>query len=215
MDEAVAALARSTAALVSDALDRLGVSGQTLDPAIRPIAPGASLAGRAVPVVVVASDRRPDPPYASEIGALDDLRPGEIPVYCVEPSVRAALWGELFSCAALGRGAAGAIVDGPVRDARQIRDLGFPVFARGYSPLDTFGRAEVEASRVAAVCGGVRFEPGDMVVADDDGIVAVPRNVVDEVASIVEAKHRDEGHAREDLLAGATLGEVWDRYRVL
>lgn len=215
MEDAVTVLTRSTASVVSDALDRLGHRDQTLDPAIRPLAPGTVLAGRAVPIRVVVSARAADPPYGTEIQALDDLRPGEVPVYCTEVGVGAALWGELFTCAALGRGAAGAVLDGPVRDARQIRELGFPVFSRGASPLDTLGRAEVEAYRVPAVCGGVPIEPGDVVVADDDVVVVVPQAAVAEVAAIVEAKLRDERSARADLLAGATLGEVWNRYGVL
>jgi regulator of RNase E activity RraA len=215
MDDAVTALARATSALVSDALDRVGVPGRVLDPAIRPLGPGPTLAGRAVPVVVVATDRRADPPYTSEIRALDDLRPGEVPVYCVPAGVTSALWGELFTCAAIGRDAAGVVVDGPIRDGRHVRELGFPVFARGRSPLDTLGRAEVEAFRVAGVCGGVDVAPGDVVVGDEDGVVVVPAAAVGDVVSIVEGKARDEGRARADLLAGATLAEVWEKHGVL
>jgi regulator of RNase E activity RraA len=215
MDDAVAALTRATSALVSGALDRLGLPGRVLDPAIRPLGPAPTLAGRAVPVVVVATGRRADPPYTSEIRALDDLRAGEVPVYCAADGVTSALWGELFTCAAIGRGAAGVVVDGPIRDARQVRELGFSAFARGTSPLDTLGRAEVEAFRVSGVCGGVDVAPGDVVVGDEDGVVVVPAAAVGDVVSIVGDKARDEGRARDDLLAGATLAEVWAKHGVL
>jgi regulator of RNase E activity RraA len=208
-------LATSTSSLISDALDRVGVRDHTLDYSIRPLAPGPVVVGRAVPVVVVESSAIPAEPYATEMQAIDSLRPGDIPVYAVAPDVEAALWGELFTCAALGRGAVGAVVDGYIRDARQIRELSFPVFSRGFSPLDTLGRAAVEAFGVTAVCGGVAVHPGDYVVADEDGIVVVPAAAAPEVVSLVEAKARDEGHARADLLAGVSIHEVWDRYRVL
>lgn len=209
------ALVGVTASLVSDALDALGLREHTVDPAIRPLVPGPALVGVAVPILIVPSSRIAEPPYETEIRALEDLRPGEVPVYCTAGDVGAALWGELFTCAALGRGATGAVVDGPIRDVRQIRELGFPVFARGFSPLDTLGRAEAEAFRVPATCGGVRIEPGDIVVGDEDGLVVVPRDVAPDVSAAVDEKLRGERSARIDLLAGETLGEVWRRYGVL
>lgn len=210
-----ASFAAVSTALVSDALDALGLRDHTLDPAIRPVDPGMTLVGLAVPVIVRASEGIPDDPYRGEMAALDSLRQGEVPVYAVEPGVEAALWGELFSCAAIGRGAAGAVVDGPIRDAALIRELGFPVFGRGFSPLDTQGRAEVVAWREPAVCGGVAVRPGDIVVADEDGVVVCPAAVAAEVAGACAGKARDEHGARADLQAGAGLLEVWERWRVL
>jgi regulator of RNase E activity RraA len=208
-------LATSTSSLISDALDRVGIRDHTLDPTIRPLVPGRVVVGRALPIVVVESEVVSDEPYAAEMEAIDALSPGDIPVYAVAPGVGAALWGELFTCAALGRGAVGAIVDGYIRDARQIRELAFPVFSRGFSPLDTLGRAAVETFGGSAMCGGVTVHSGDYVVADEDGIVVVPAGAAAEVVELVEAKARNEGHARADLLAGVSLHEVWDRYRVL
>lgn len=209
------ALATASAALVSDVLDRLGLREHTLDPAIRPLDRDTVLVGLAVPVIVRATAELPDEPYRGEMGALDSLQPGEVPMYAVEPGVDAALWGELFSCAAIGRGAVGAIVDGPIRDASLVRGLGFPVFGRGFSPLDTQGRAEVVAWREAAVCGGVLVHPGDVVVADEDGIVVCPAAVAADVAAACGAKARDEHAARADLAAGASIFEVWNRWRAL
>ena len=204
-----------TAALAADALDRLGLREQTMDFALRPLRPGDVLFGRAVPVVVEATDELPEDPYATEMRVIDSLRPGDVPVYSVGSGVRAALWGELFSCAAIGRGAAGAIVDGLVRDVRQIAELEFPVFCRGTSPLDTQGRAEARDVGVPAPCGGVLVSPGDYVVADEDGIVVIPGAVLAGVAEIVAEKARGERGARDDLLGGKTLAEVWETWKVL
>lgn len=208
-------LAGTSSALISDALDALHVTGRVLDPAVRPVTAGSLLVGRAVPVVVGATNVILPEPYASEMQAIDTLRPGEVPLYVVPPGVDAAIWGELFSCAAIGRGVVGAVVDGPIRDIRQIRELGFPVFFRGRSPYDTRGRAVVQEFRVSAVCAGVEVDPGDYVVADDDGIVVVPQQVAPDVAEIVTAKAGLERQARDDLMSGVSLPDVWNRYQVL
>jgi 4-hydroxy-4-methyl-2-oxoglutarate aldolase len=207
-------LAKAYSAVVADALDRMSLREQVLDPAIRPLRPEHRVVGRAVPVVIQATSRMPEEPYAGEMNAVESLRPGDVPVIVVDPASRAAAWGELFSCAAIGRGALGVVVDGCVRDARQTAGLGFPVFCRGFSPLDTLGRAEVATFGERATCGGVTIEPGDYVVADEDGVVIVPSDAVGEVAAAVREKIRDEGSARADLLAGAGIREVWDRYGV-
>jgi regulator of RNase E activity RraA len=214
-EDALAVLGGAPAAVISDALDRMGRRDQVLDLAIRPLWPEARLAGVAVPVVIVADPSEPELPYDGELTALDGLRPGEVPLLVVEEGVRCASWGELFSCAAMGRGAAGVVVDGYVRDAAQIKALGFPTFARGLSPLDTFARAVVTDIDVEARVGGVDVQPGDLVVGDVDGIVVVPQEMVADVAEAVVTKHRLEGNAREDLLAGMSIREVWIKYGVL
>jgi 4-hydroxy-4-methyl-2-oxoglutarate aldolase len=216
LDSAVTrVLTSAPAAVVSDVLDRMGCRDQVLDLAIRPLWPDARLAGVAVPVVIVADTSEPELPYDGELTALDGLRAGDVPMLVVEPGVRAASWGELFSCAAMGRGAAGVVIDGFARDAAAIRVLGFPAFARGLSPLDTFGRAIVTGIDVEARVGGVDVRPGDFVVGDVDGIVVVPRQLAAAVAEAVVTKHRLEGDARADLLAGIGIREVWMKYGVL
>jgi 4-hydroxy-4-methyl-2-oxoglutarate aldolase len=210
-------LAEATTALVADALDQLGLREQALDPAIRPVYAGARLVGRAVPIVVAALDEPAEPadPYANQIHAVESLGPGTVPVFACDPRSRAAAWGELFSCAARGRGALGAIMDGYVRDALQIAELAFPTFARGWSPLDTQGRAEVVEFGVEAVCGGVRIAPGDFVLADEDGVVAVPASALDDVLGYSGGKIRSEQSARAELLAGVSIRAVWEKYGTL
>ena len=213
--EVMAVLASVPAAVVSDALDRLGRREQALDLAIRPLWPEARLAGVAVPVVIVADPSEPELPYDGELTALDGLGPGDVPMLVVEPGVLAASWGELFSCAALGRGAGGVVIDGNARDAAAIKALGFPTFARGLSPLDTFARAVVTGIDVEARVGGVDVRPGDVVVGDVDGLLVVPRELSPDVAEAVVTKHRLEEDARADLLAGMGIREVWAKYGVL
>jgi regulator of RNase E activity RraA len=206
----------ATSAIVSDALDKLGLrqQAQALDPAIRPLWDDAVVIGWARPVLVIADTSEPEHPYDGEMSALDSLEPGDVPLFAVEQGLRVASWGELFSCGAIGRGAQGAIVDGLVRDARQIRQLGFPTFARGCTPLDTYARAIVADHGCAAVVGGVYVTPGDLVVADIDGIVVVPRAAVRDAAEFVKSKRKLEEGARQDLLDGMRIRDVWAKYGV-
>src|SRR4029077_2344087 len=105
-------MSRLYAAVVSDILDDLGHRDHALDPAIRPLGHGAVIAGPANPFLVTEVDQIPAKPYAGEIGALDDIRPGEVILVAAGGSARAACWGELFSTAARARGARGTVVGG-------------------------------------------------------------------------------------------------------
>jgi regulator of RNase E activity RraA len=201
-------------AVIADALDRLGLRNQTLDPAIRPLYAKARVTGTALPVVIESREQVSDPPYDEQMQVIEAIAPGDVLVIQVEPGVTAATWGELFSCAARGRGALGVVTDGNIRDAEQIEELAFPVFTRGYSPLDTLGRAEVSHYNKEACCGGVRVRPGDRIFADGDGVVVVPREAIDEVLTIAREKGGKEMDSRADLLAGASVREVWQRYGV-
>src|SRR6185437_10798535 len=168
------AVSRLYAAVVSDILDDLGHRDHALDPAIRPLSRGEVIAGPANPCLVTESHQIPAEPYTGEIGALDDIRPGEVILVAAGGSARAACWGELFSAAARARGARGTLIDGYCRDARQIAALGYPVWSRGTLPLDCKGRTAVTTWRQPAVIGGLPVQPGDLVVADDDGAVVIP-----------------------------------------
>lgn len=203
-----------TVALVADALDTFGLREQVIASVVRPIQPGLRLAGWARPIEVRATDVIPDQPYVGEMAALAALEPGDVACYHVDAAVEAALFGELFAVAARAQGAVGAVLDGPVRDVRQMRELGFPVFASGVSPYDTKGRAEVVAHDVPVTCGGVLVSTGDLVVGDDDGVIIVPAARVRDVAAAVTEKLTGEHGALADLQGGSSVHEVWERWRV-
>jgi 4-hydroxy-4-methyl-2-oxoglutarate aldolase len=203
------------AAVVSDVLDDLGHRDHVLDPAIRPLSRGAVIAGPASPFLVTEVSRIPGEPYAGEIAALDDIRPGEVILVAAGGSARAACWGELFSAAARARGARGTVIDGYCRDAPRIAALGYPVWSRGMLPLDCKGRTAVTAWRQPAVVGGLQVRPGDLVVADDDGAVVIPAELTEETISRALAKAAKEHGLRDALEAGSTLRAAYDRFGVL
>ena len=206
---------RLSTAVVSDILDDLGHRDHVLDPAIRPLGDAPVIAGWANPFLVAEVDEMPADPYTGEIAAMDDIAPDDVVLVAAAGSARAACWGELFSTAARARGARGTLVDGYCRDARSIAALGYPVWCRGTLPLDCKGRTAVTAWRRPAVVGGLHVRPGDLVVADDDGVVVVPSELADETVRRALAKASKEHGLREALEAGSTLRAAYDRFGVL
>jgi len=202
-------------AVVSDALDQLGARNQAMREFIRPVYPDARLAGWARTISCSDLYHIPDDPYGIEIEAVDSLLPGEVAVVGTQGSIRNAPWGELLSTASRARGARGAVVDGLVRDVRKIEELGFPVFATGIKPVDSMGRGLVTAYQVPVECGGVLVHPGDFVFSDFDGTVVIPKAMVKGVVELAADKVNRENNSRNELMKGAYLRDVFEKYGVL
>jgi len=202
-------------AVVCDVLDSLGYRDQAMRSNIRPIHPDHVVVGRAKTILWLDLYEILDNPYEMEIKAIDSLKPGEVTVHCAHQSEQNAPWGELMSTAARMRGSTGAIVDGLIRDVKKIIEMGFPVFAVGFRPLDSKGRGLVVDFDVPIRCGDVLVRPGDLVFGDYDGVVVVPREVEAEVWPQAWEKVTGENKTREELLQGALLSEVYARYGVL
>ena len=204
---------------VSDILDSLGYRNQAMHQRLRPLLPdirNCGLIGRARTVrwmevdYVVEED-----PYGLEIEAVDSLQPGDVIIHSTDFAGTNAPWGELMSTVAQLNGSAGCICDSQVRDCVRIIEMGYPVYCAGISPLDSKGRARVMAYDVPIQCGNVLVHPGELVFADYDGIVVIPKEVEQEVLSLAQEKANAETTTRDELLEGKTLREVYDKYGVL
>ena len=207
-----------SAAVLSDVMDVLGLMNQAMQPFVRPLDESLVLAGRArTGLYMLAYEVRDgENPYEIEIALVDDLKPGDVPVLaCNGPTQRIAPWGELLSTAAQARGAVGCITDGLVRDVRQIRAMGFPVFHGGIGPLDTKGRARMVQRDVTVECAGAKVRDGDIVYGDVDGVVVIPQERAAEVLAKAKEKVAGEGRTREELRQGRLLREVFAKYRIL
>ncbi|MGJ5819707.1 RraA family protein [Paludibaculum fermentans] len=202
-------------AVLADALDELGFRQQAMRETIRPLSPDLVFAGWARTISCMDVYHMSENPYDIEIEAVDSLLPGEIAVVATGDSKRNAPWGELLSTAALTRGARGAVIDGLVRDVKKIQALGFPVFATGIKPVDSRGRGLVVDYNIPVECQGVLVTPGDLVVADFDGVVVVPAAVVTEAVRMATDKVSRENHSRAELMNGMLLRQVYDKYGVL
>ncbi len=202
-------------AVLCDSLDELGLRNQAMRENLRPVYPDASTAGWARTISCIDQYHVPDDPYGKEIEAVDSLLEGEVAVVATGGSIRNAPWGELLSTAAKVRGARGAVVDGLVRDVKKIESIPFPVFAAGIKPVDSMGRGIVMDYNLPVECGGVPVSPGDLVVADSDGIVVVPAAAVEDAIRLATDKVNRENRTRDELRQGAYLRDVYRKYGVL
>lgn len=199
--------------VVADVLDRLGYRDQCLRADIRPLAPTHQCAGFARTVhAVPAPTIDPPEPYQGEMAAVDALGTDDV---MVVSRCEWSFWGELLSTAALYRGCRGIVIDGYTRDTRAILDLGFPVFCRGIHPADSLGRMDVDAHDVPIDCGGARVEPGDLILADHDGVVVIPQGIAEDALTRAEEKVRGENLVRRKLAEGMPVSEAFRRYGIL
>src|SRR5215208_8525611 len=194
-------------AVLADILDDLGFRHRALEPNVRPIGSSYKLAGRAFTILATDIYEIPENPYVTELEAVDRLAEGDVVVATTNGSTSSALWGELLSTAARSKGARGAVIDGLTRDSTRIMEMGFPVFTRGYSPLDSKGRLEVISYGVPIRCGGVLVRPGDIVFGDHDGVVVIPRDVSDEALFRAGEKASGEDEMRRALGRGMGVME--------
>jgi 4-hydroxy-4-methyl-2-oxoglutarate aldolase len=202
-------------AVIADSLDNLGFREQAMRETLRPVYSTACCAGWARTMECTDVHYTCDDPYEVELEAVDSLLPGEVAVVSTSESKRNAPWGELLSTASKARGARGAIIDGLVRDVRKIEELSFPVFAAGMKPVDSKGRGIMLDYNVPVECGGVLVRPGDLVVADFDGVMVIPSEAVAETLRLATDKVTRENHTRAELLQGAYLRDVYAKYGVL
>ncbi len=203
-------------AVVSDALDGLGHKQQVMGLQIRPLAPGMKVAGYAATFTAIVVDRAPDDPrdaYRGELEAINSLRPGEVCVVHTGPG--AAVWGHLTSTAARKRGAVGFVGDAYARDVKQIIEMGFPTFVTGIDARDSNGRLEVTSIGQPTACGGVTVTPGDLILADDDGVVVIPSGIAEEAIAAAEVKVSREREMNATLSAGRALPDAFDSIGVL
>ena len=203
--------------VVCDVLDTLGHRDRAMHQRLRPLDPEhCVIVGRARTFRWMETDYViEEDPYGLEIEVMDSLRPGDVAVHSTDHAGTNAPWGELMSTVAQRNGAVGCICDSSIRDCRRIIALGFPVFYAGIRPLDSMGRGKVMAYDVPVRCGGVLVRPGELVFADFDGVVVIPREVEDTALAGAFEKATKENQSRHDLFKGDTLRSVYDRFGVL
>lgn len=203
--------------VVCDILDSLGYRNQAMHQRLRPLDEACCrIVGRARTFRWLETDYVvEDNPYGKEIEAMDSLKEGDVAVHSTDSGGTNAPWGELMSTAAMMRGAAGCICDSQIRDCVRIKEMGFPVFYAGIRPLDSKGRGLVVDYDVPVRCGDVLVHAGDLIFADFDGVVVIPKQVEDQVLKLAEEKASKENLSRKELLEGRMLAEVYERYGAL
>jgi len=189
--EAIEQLSRYGVATLHEAQGRSGL----MKPYMRPIYPGAACCGSAVTVLGHPGDN-----WMLHVAA-EVIKPGDVVVMAVSAENEDGMFGELLATSYRARGAKGLVIEAGCRDVKPIRELGFPVWSRAISAKGTV-KATVGSVNVPIVCAGVAVNPGDVIAADDDGVVVIPRSRAAEVATAAEAREKKEDVTRRRLAAG-------------
>jgi len=173
-------------ASVSDALEQLTGRRMYMSHKMQPIFP-AKFAGFALTVKLQKDEGNRDPAALNGmLAAIDQGALNSVWVMVVEDGVNIAGMGGLMGTAMSARGYSGAVIDGGVRDLGQLRKIGFPVFALGVVPSTSVHHYRFGGANVSLVCDGVEVQPGDIISADNDGVVVVPRAKAEEVLALAQ-----------------------------
>ena len=202
-------------AVVADALDGLGYTQQSPRLQLRPYTTTSLLVGRCKTTLWEEMDEVDPSPYELELKAVDECQPDDVLIAAAAGSLKSGIWGELLSTAAKNSGCVGAIVDGAVRDVQKMRAMKFAVFARGTSLYDSQDRQRVIAVDTEVEMDGVTFSAGDLVFADEDGVVVVPQAIEAAAISAAWSKVHAENVTRDAIRDGMKATDAYKKYGVL
>jgi regulator of RNase E activity RraA len=182
-DPLIAGFAKSTVASVADSVDQIVGKRGYLSHDVRPYVAGSFVGRARTALVKPAPPEKATPALATQhsVQMIDNANPGDVGVIVMEGSLDVAAIGGLMGTAAKSRGMVGMVLDGAVRDVKELREMNLPTYARSVSPATAVGRYASVSQQTPVECGGVTISPGDIIVAGEDGVVVVPKDRAAEV----------------------------------
>lgn len=194
---------------LADALDKIGIRGAVIG--IRPMYDCPKIVGRAVTIKITAAGMA-KAKYHLGVRAIDAAQAGDVIVIDNRGDLYNNCWGEILSMGAKMKGIGGVVVDGAARDIDACQEFSFPVYARGTVPLTARGRVMEESFNEVVRLGDVQVRPGDIIVADINGVVVIPVEKLDGVLAAAEEIQKKEEAMVEELRRGVPILEVDQKY---
>ena len=217
MEQLLQSLSEAGTAVISDVLDELDLLPPVFDTNLLPIpGPGVRFVGPAY-TIAGESHRWSGAGDRNKLAAIDAMPVGVVPVWAGNDIRGVCCFGDLLAEAMKARGCAGVVVDGGIRDLAYLRSLDLPMMVRYRTPAQSIGRWRVTGRQVpirvrGALRDWITVEPGDVIVADDDGVIRVPADRVRDIATQVTEWANKDASARQDIRKGASLIETLDKY---
>lgn len=195
--------------VICDVLDGLGYRHQALSNAIAGLTDDTVIFGPAFTSIGTQVYSMPENPLIAQTKVVDQLGEGEIYVLVTRGEYNCAVFGELFATAVRQRKGAGVLLDAYARDIKELKKMDFPLFYRGKCPLTSKGRCEINECQIPVTLDGVTINPGDYIFGDIDGVVIIPKDLIEEVLDRAFALIQDENRVRDGLLSGDSLEKVY------
>lgn len=195
--------------ILCDVLDGLGYRNQALSNGIFGLTDETVIFGPAFTSIGTQVYSMPENPLIAQTRVVDQLGEGEIYVLVTRGEYNCAVFGELFATAVRQRKGAGVLLDAYARDIKELKKMDFPLFYRGKNPKTSKGRCEINECQIPVTMDGITINPGDYIFGDIDGVVVIPKDLIDQVLDRAFALIQDENRVRDGLLNGDSLEKVY------
>ena len=202
MNELIRKIKEMDTTCISDAMDKLGLPGGLFG--IKPLIPGSKICGEAFTVHYIPCGQ-----VKGTVGDfLDDVKPGQVVVIDNAGRDYCTVWGDIMAVTAKKMNVEGTVIDGVCRDIPAVRESGYPMFSKGYYMVTGKDRVEVDAVNIPVAVSGVRVCPGDIILGDDTGVVAIPRGMAEKVLEVAKTIDSTEQKIIAEVMKGSTLKEA-------